>query len=296
MDLKFCSIIAVKESTLKVDLLLSGCRGDDDLGLITDRTGKVHGCIVTASSRGRPVDRVCEGDRAFEGDKGLGEEHDRVQALRVEGEADEGGDDGGDDDQDESEDAGDEEQPMPVAHASGSNGRPHHGKGKGLTRSFMSMMSKISGSHNKRPDMAHEVPAPTQRRKKVESLAWEQIGPANGGPIDPELIPSYGGHVEGPIWRGQVHIFLLKLHDRGSLKCRLRYMALTGWDLTDAQVRSLATGTEYLLVRFIRSIYYQYIWPHSNHCNQCRVCNDNITKYVALLTVSIEDRVTPLCT
>ncbi|KAI5662349.1 hypothetical protein M9H77_21672 [Catharanthus roseus] len=85
---------------------------------------------------GRPVDRVCEGDR------GLDEEHDRVHALHIEGEADEG------------EDAGDEEQPVLVAHASGSDRHPCHGKGKGLTGSFMSMMSKISGSRNKRPNVA----------------------------------------------------------------------------------------------------------------------------------------------
>ncbi|KAI5677718.1 hypothetical protein M9H77_08668 [Catharanthus roseus] len=49
--------------------------------------------------------------------------------------ADERGDDdgdSGDDDQDEGDDAGDEEQPVPVAPASGSDGRPHHGKGKWL--------------------------------------------------------------------------------------------------------------------------------------------------------------------
>ncbi|KAI5660161.1 hypothetical protein M9H77_28954 [Catharanthus roseus] len=78
--------------------------------------------------------------------------------------ADEIGDDdgeGGDDDKDEGDDAGDEKQPVPVAPASGSDGRPRHGKGKWLTDSFMS--------------------------------------------------------------------------DRGSLKCRSRYMVLTGWELTDAQ-------------------------------------------------------------
>ncbi|KAI5675542.1 hypothetical protein M9H77_06492 [Catharanthus roseus] len=109
--------------------------------------------------------------------------------------------------EDEGDDAGDEEQLMlvaPVAHASGSDERPRHGKGKGLTGSFMSVMSKIAGSRNKRPDVAREVPAPTQERKK--------------------LIPSYDGH------------------DRGSLKFRSRYMALTSWELTDAHVRPLASG------------------------------------------------------
>ncbi|KAI5654138.1 hypothetical protein M9H77_31325 [Catharanthus roseus] len=59
------------------------------------------------------------------------------------------------------------------------------------------------GSRNKRPDVAREVPILTQKRKK-------------GGPVHLEHIPPYGEH------------------DRGSLKCRSHYMALTGWDLTDA--------------------------------------------------------------
>ncbi|KAI5656731.1 hypothetical protein M9H77_25524 [Catharanthus roseus] len=97
-----------------------------------------------------------------------------------------------------------------AAPANGSDGRPRHRKGKGLTCSFMSVMSKIAGSRNKRPDMAREVPALTQKRKK-------------GGPADLELILSYSGHVAGPLWRGQ---------DRGSLTCRSCYMALTGMDIS----------------------------------------------------------------
>ncbi|KAI5659648.1 hypothetical protein M9H77_28441 [Catharanthus roseus] len=104
-------------------------------------------------------------DRDFEGDRGLGEEYDR----RVDDDGD--GDD--DDDQDESEDVGDEKQPVPVAPASGSDGWPRHGKGKGLTGNFMSVMSKISGSRNKRPDVTRDVLAPTQRRKKVKASDWE---------------------------------------------------------------------------------------------------------------------------
>ncbi|KAI5682471.1 hypothetical protein M9H77_03699 [Catharanthus roseus] len=83
----------------------------------------------------------------------------------------------------------------------------------------------FEGSRNKRPEVAREVPAPTQKGKKVKPSDWEQTEPAEGGPVNPELIPSYGGYVAGPIWRGQ---------DRGSLKFRLRYMELTGWELTDA--------------------------------------------------------------
>ncbi|KAI5657511.1 hypothetical protein M9H77_26304 [Catharanthus roseus] len=157
-------------------------------------------------------------DLRFEGDRGLGEEPDRVRSLHIGGEknerADDNGDGDGDDNDDDGEDAGDEEQPVPMAHvvpASGSDGWPRHGKGKGLT-----------GSRDKRTDKALDVPAPTQRKR------------VKGGPVDPELIPSYGGLVAGPIWRGQ---------DRGLLKCRSRYMALKGWSLTDAEVVLLATGT-----------------------------------------------------
>ncbi|KAI5664925.1 hypothetical protein M9H77_24248 [Catharanthus roseus] len=100
-----------------------------------------------------------------------------------------------------------------MAYASGSDRSSRHGKGKWFTGSFMSVMSKIARSRNKRPKVAREVPALTQKRKK----------PAEGGPVDPELIPSYDGHVAGSIWRGQ---------DRGSLKFRSRYMALISVDIS----------------------------------------------------------------
>ncbi|KAI5658109.1 hypothetical protein M9H77_26902 [Catharanthus roseus] len=164
----------------------------------------------------RPADRVCKSDIGFEGDRGVGEEQDRVGSLHIKDEVDvRGNGDGGDDDQDEGDDAIDEEQPMPVApvgHSSGSDGRPHHGEGKWLTSSFMLVMSKIAGFRNKRPEVACEIPAPTQRRKKVKASDWEQTKPAEGGLVDPEFIPSYSGHVAGPIWCGQVHFFMLKLH------------------------------------------------------------------------------------
>ncbi|KAI5666326.1 hypothetical protein M9H77_16179 [Catharanthus roseus] len=206
----------------------SGSRGDDDLGPVTDRTGRVEGYTVAASSRGvrerhstsdLPVTAtpLAPGFHHGTGEAGVvGEEQERVQSLHIQGEADERGDDdgdGGDDDQDESDDDGDEEQTVyiaPMAPASGSDRHPRHGKGKGLTDSFMSVMSKIVGSRSKRPEVASNVPAPTQKMKKVKPSNWEQIGVAEGDPVDPELIPSHGGHVAGPIWRGQVFIFMLK--------------------------------------------------------------------------------------
>ncbi|KAI5649139.1 hypothetical protein M9H77_35144 [Catharanthus roseus] len=104
-------------------------------------------------------------DLRFEGNWGLGEEPDRRADDGGDGDGyDDDDDDDDDDDSEDSEDVGDEEQPVPlapVASASGSDGRPRHRKVKGLADSFMSVMSKISGSRNKRPDKARDVPAPT---------------------------------------------------------------------------------------------------------------------------------------
>ncbi|KAI5649635.1 hypothetical protein M9H77_35640 [Catharanthus roseus] len=49
------------------------------------------------------------------------------------------------------------------------------------------------------------------QRKKAKNDSWEQTSPANGGPQDPVLVPSYNGHIACSIWRG---------HDRGILKAR----------------------------------------------------------------------------
>ncbi|KAI5648028.1 hypothetical protein M9H77_34033 [Catharanthus roseus] len=140
----------------------------------------------------------------FEGDRSLGEEPNKDKRADNGGDGD---DDDDDDDDDDGEDAGDEEQPVPlvpVAPASGFDGRPRHKKGKGLTGSFIS-------------DKARDVLAPTQR-KRVKASDWEQTCLTKRGPVDSALIPSYGGHV-----------------DRGLLKYRSRYMALTRWSLTDAE-------------------------------------------------------------
>ncbi|KAI5664076.1 hypothetical protein M9H77_23399 [Catharanthus roseus] len=61
----------------------------------------------------------------------------------------------------------------PVAPASGSDGHPRHGKGKDLTGSLMSVLSKFAGSCNKRPDVVRDVPTPTKKRKKVKPSDWE---------------------------------------------------------------------------------------------------------------------------
>ncbi|KAI5657905.1 hypothetical protein M9H77_26698 [Catharanthus roseus] len=63
--------------------------------------------------------------------------------------------------------------------------------------------------------------------KKSNNDGWEQTGPADGGPQDPVIVPSYNGHVAGCIWHGQ---------DRGILKSRSRYVSLTGWTPSDPAV------------------------------------------------------------
>ncbi|KAI5649073.1 hypothetical protein M9H77_35078 [Catharanthus roseus] len=96
-------------------------------------TARDYGILSSEPFMGRQ-----SADLRFEGNRGFGEEPDM--------------------------DAGDEEQPVPLAHVaptSGSDGWPHNDKGKGLTGSFMLIMSKILGSRNKRPDKARDVPAPT---------------------------------------------------------------------------------------------------------------------------------------
>ncbi|KAI5674340.1 hypothetical protein M9H77_14704 [Catharanthus roseus] len=101
------------------------------------------------------------------------------------------------------------------------------------------------GFRNKRPEVAREVPAPTQKRKKVKASDWEQTEPAEGGPVESELIPSYSGHVAGPIWHE---------HARGSLKFRSHYMTLT------AELHTVPTSRQTSLSPRVRAAcYLQYI-------------------------------------
>ncbi|KAI5683370.1 hypothetical protein M9H77_04598 [Catharanthus roseus] len=95
-----------------------------------------------------------------------------------------------------------------------------------------SMMSKIARSRQKRPEKSRPPTNPTQR-KKSKNDGWEQTGPADGGPQDPVIVPSYSGHVAGCIWHGQ---------NIGILKSRSHYVSLTGWTPSDpAVVHSLFT-------------------------------------------------------
>ncbi|KAI5681141.1 hypothetical protein M9H77_02368 [Catharanthus roseus] len=91
------------------------------------------------------------------------------------------------------------------------------------------VMSKITGSRQKRPEKSHPPTNPMQR-KKSKNGGWEQTGPADGGPQDLVLVPSYSDHVAGSIWRGQ---------DRGILKSRSHCVSLTSWTPSDPTVVQL---------------------------------------------------------
>ncbi|KAI5661530.1 hypothetical protein M9H77_20853 [Catharanthus roseus] len=149
---------------------------------------------------------------------------------------------------DEGDYAGDEEQLVPVAHASGSDGRSRHEKGRGLTGSFMSVMSKIAESRNKRPEVAREVSALTQKRKKVKPSDWEQTCPAEGGPVDPELLPSYGGYVAGS-WFIEVPVALYGTHRAA---CYLQY--ILGSSLFNDKSGNIVPVRLWLLLQDVSSV------------------------------------------
>ncbi|KAI5677035.1 hypothetical protein M9H77_07985 [Catharanthus roseus] len=46
-----------------------------------------------------------------------------------------------------------------------------------------------------------------KKAKKGDDDSWMQRGLAPGGPGDPKVMPSYGGHVTAVIWRGEVHSY-----------------------------------------------------------------------------------------
>ncbi|KAI5676688.1 hypothetical protein M9H77_07638 [Catharanthus roseus] len=158
----------------------SGYRGDDDLSPVTNRTGRVEGRTITASSRGTVYDPYLNAPTVrphipyrSAAQEPLKEFNGQPRQIGVEffyqmmGTAP----------QDSSYSTYGH-----IAIAYGvSSSKPYIGRhstyrgfegdrGKRLTGSFMSVISKISGSCNKRLDVAREVPAPTQRRKKVKAL------------------------------------------------------------------------------------------------------------------------------
>ncbi|KAI5648214.1 hypothetical protein M9H77_34219 [Catharanthus roseus] len=188
----------------------SSRRGDADLGSVTERTGQVEGRSVTASSRGEPGSSTQPPALPFRFRPPL-QPHLSHTPVPY-------------------EPYGSAHPPShpihtvydPYLHAS-TVVRPCIPYRFAIQEPILEL--GFAGSRNKRPEVARDVPAPTQKRKKVKTSDWEQTEAVEGGPVDPKLIPSYGGHV-----------------------CRSRYMALTGWDLTDSQAQPLASDFTLLLL------------------------------------------------
>ncbi|KAI5673533.1 hypothetical protein M9H77_13897 [Catharanthus roseus] len=143
-------------------------RDNDELCFVIDRTGRVEDRVVTASSHGV---RRCQ-----------------IPVDSSYSNADYG-----------ATDCGNPSFDTRLGRDSGTSG---DGDRTQLTDSFISVMSKIAGSQQIIPEKSRPLTNPTQR-KKAKNDGWEQIGPADGGPLDPVLIPSYCGYIAGSIWCGQ---------------------------------------------------------------------------------------------
>ncbi|KAI5680821.1 hypothetical protein M9H77_02048 [Catharanthus roseus] len=132
----------------------SSRRGDDDLGPVTDMTGRVQGRTVTASSRS-----------AY----GSAYPHS---------------------------------QPPPTVYdpyLAAPTVRPHIP----YRSSAQEPLTEFSGHARQlgAKFFYFIFRALHWERKRVKASDWEQTGPAEGGSVDLELIPSYEGHVAGSIWR-----------------------------------------------------------------------------------------------
>ncbi|KAI5654726.1 hypothetical protein M9H77_31913 [Catharanthus roseus] len=179
---------------------LSGHRGDDDLGPVTDRIGRVEGRTVTASSRGEAGYSTQPLAVHFRSRPPLQPYLSHTSVPY--------------------EPYGSAYPPShptdtvydPYLHAPivmlgaalqdsscNTHGYSHVEYGVSSSDPYIPGPTE---SRNKRLEVARDVPVPTQKRKKVKASNWEQIGAADRGLVDLELIPSYGGHVAGPIWRG----------------------------------------------------------------------------------------------
>ncbi|KAI5669305.1 hypothetical protein M9H77_19158 [Catharanthus roseus] len=178
----------------------SGRREDADLGPVIDRTGRVEGHPVTASSRSEARSSIQPPDVHFRSRPPLHPHQSHT--------------------------------PVPYELYGSAHPPSHHTDTMlGASRQDSSCCThgyshaeyrvsssdyyvpgpadRFAGSRNKRPDVVRDVPIPTQKRKKVKPSDSEQTEAAEGGP------------------------------DSGLLQCRSHYMALTGWELTDSQAGPL---------------------------------------------------------
>ncbi|KAI5667053.1 hypothetical protein M9H77_16906 [Catharanthus roseus] len=188
-------------------------RGDDDLGPVIDKTGRVEGRVVTTSScgvRGCPNTSEILSTPA---PLGPGIYHE-LGAPRS------------------------SNQQPPILFRTHPSTTSHHlwtpisydyyGHSQPPLTSYDPYipLNEVSGPRlqlGASPEKSRPPKNPTQR-KKAKNDGWEQTGPADKGPQDPVLVPSYSGHIAGSIWRR---------HERGILKPKSRYVSLIGWTLGD---------------------------------------------------------------
>ncbi|KAI5654706.1 hypothetical protein M9H77_31893 [Catharanthus roseus] len=158
----------------------SGRRGDADLGPVMDRTGRVEGLPVTASSRDTVYDPYLQAPTVvrpripylssfqepilYDGSQARQIVVEFIDQMLGAARQDSSCSTHRYSHADYCVSSSDHYVPRPA------NKVP---EGKGLTGSLMSVMSKFAGSRNKRPDVVRDVPAPTQKRKKVKPSDWE---------------------------------------------------------------------------------------------------------------------------
>ncbi|GAB2277646.1 hypothetical protein Dimus_039238 [Dionaea muscipula] len=74
-----------------------------------------------------------------------------------------------------------------------------------------------------------------RRGRQPADGSWRLTEGVPGGPSDPSLLPSFGGHVAYAIWRGQ---------ERAVLECHSRADRLRSWQIEDDRVMELITGSQ----------------------------------------------------
>ncbi|KAI5675718.1 hypothetical protein M9H77_06668 [Catharanthus roseus] len=155
---------------------LGARRSDDDLGARRERTGQVKGRAVTASSRGvrgrHSTSDILSTSAPIAPGLQLGAQFFEQLAGSV-------------------------------SVDSSYSGAEYGATACGNSSSEVPLvMSKIAGSRQKRPEKSR-LPTNPMQRKKSKNDGWEQTGPADGGPQDLVIVPSYSGPVAGCIWRSQ---------------------------------------------------------------------------------------------
>ncbi|KAI5682919.1 hypothetical protein M9H77_04147 [Catharanthus roseus] len=187
-------------------------KGDDDLGPVTDRTGQVEGRAVTALSRGMRG-RHSTLDIPFTSAP-IGPSMHYEPGV-----------------------SGSSIQPPLIPFRTRHPTTSHHS----YTLvpydpyEYSQPLQTSYDPYAHAPSLPIRMPGldPTQYFSKTQ-IPLNETCPADGGPQDLVLVPSYSGHVAGSIWRRQ---------DRDILKSRSRYVSVTGWTLSYPAVVRLVGDT-----------------------------------------------------